>query len=62
MVDVGGDRREVGELAEVAGSIHINSPVCFLFAFLLFICSFAHLFIFQIDIKHEYCEFPQEDV
>jgi hypothetical protein len=51
------------EVAEVAGSIHINSPVLFLFLFLLsFFIFHVSYFMFQKYFRHEQCGFHQEDV
>jgi hypothetical protein len=49
------------EVAGIAGSIHINSPML---SFFIFICScfMSYIFMFQKYIKHEQCGFPQEDV
>jgi hypothetical protein len=63
----------VGLGGKVAGSIHINSTVLLFFLFIffsplrfviphIFIFSYFHMFIFSKCIRHEQCEFPQDDV
>jgi hypothetical protein len=51
------------EVAMVAGSVHINSPVIFLFLLLFFFLIFhVSYFRFRKYIRHQQCEFHQEDV
>jgi hypothetical protein len=50
------------EVSEVVGSIHISSPVRFLFFHFSFFMFHVAYVAFQKYIRHEQCEFPQEDV